>query len=194
MKIENAPIEMLERLYDKLDESDFCEDENGLWIDLDEYWQFKNKIKNEIKKKLEENENVDINYKALINNVIVPHEKYEELIFEQASKTLDSAQKENEVPYDVLRCLNLYINNKIINIEKFKLMLSKNSFCSMIISPESYDFTNFQIDELNNLNSGILKELSENKIAKEKIHVILKKYLEVDMDEHLTQIYIKWFS
>lgn len=63
MKIENAPIEFLEHLYDKLDE-------NGLWIDLDEYRQFKNKIKNEINKRMDvaNNNNMHLYYIANVNN------------------------------------------------------------------------------------------------------------------------------
>lgn len=70
MKIENAPIEVLESIFNKLDVDDFCWDENEAWIDVDEYWEFYHKIQNEITFRMEKAKKPNIHqyYVANVNN------------------------------------------------------------------------------------------------------------------------------
>ena len=137
---------------------------------------------------------------SVIREVINPTEEFENKMLLQLESTPDDPEgmkifpnpKEQFIGY----CINLYLNNKLLDVNKFSTYLKnsedKNKF---LWDMEDFDYSKFKIDWMQGFNENLKIRISENKVAYQNIKTIYKKiFQDGEYDENMLKYYFEYFD
>lgn len=158
---------------------------------------YKNEIKEEIKKQICENDDSFLYYNALLYNIITPIEKNENCLYNKTKDIIDSFEKgiTNAYEYNyVAYCTNLLFENKLINKDRFIKIIKNDKSLRLLVDPDNYEYDKFEPMVLMPLRPKSLQILSKNDTAYSEIHNAIKDYLSKEWDEELAKIYVTYFS
>lgn len=92
---------------------------------------------------------------------------------------------------------NLYLNDKIIDVEKLKEIIKDSEQDNLIFLSdiENFDYSKFDIEWLTFFHGGLLTDISQNETAKANI---TKKFCEKiefgNISKQLLKLYFKYFA
>ncbi len=137
-------------------------------------------------------------YYIVMNNIIEPNADYEHLIFDQINDI--EAKSRNCYPNDynniLITMCNLYMNDKLIQTERFKEILKDSNEDELLFlsDMDNFDYNNFNLEWLTMYAGGLLKEIAQNKKARHSISRIYAEKMERgEISDKLLRIYFKHF-
>lgn len=137
-------------------------------------------------------------YYIVMNDIIEPDVDYEKLIFEQMADI--EKKSRNCYPNDYNNILvtmcNLYMNNKLIQIDRFKEMIKESEEGELVFlsDKDNFDYKKFNLEWLTRYARGLLKEIAQNKKARYNISRIYAEKIERgEVSNMLLRIYFKHF-
>lgn len=104
--------------------------------------------------------------------------------------------KEADYSDVIQELVNLYLSDQISNIEALSEIINEfgNSMSRWLLNMESFDYANFDCKWLDLCQSGLLKKIAANSIAKEKILATYKKQYESGtVSNNITELIVKFF-
>ena len=171
-----------------LDIHNFLKDEKSL-IAAKIYQYCSNKNKETIVKYFENNlknldwESYELYYEIVFNDIVKPNPEYEQKIFVDINNI--KKKYSNHIPNEYENLLttmcNLYLNDKIIDVEKLKEIIKDSEQDNLIFLSdiENFDYSKFDIEWLTFFHGGLLTDISQNETAKANI---TKKFPPVRLD------------
>ncbi|MCM1155370.1 MAG: SIR2 family protein [Roseburia sp.] len=137
-------------------------------------------------------------YYIVVNGIIEPDVKYEQLIFEQMADI--EKKSRNCYPNDYNNILvtmcNLDMNNKLVQIDRFKEMIKESEESELVFlsDKDNFDYKKFNLEWLTMYAGGLLKEIAQNKKARYNISRIYAEKIERgEVSNKLLRIYFKYF-
>lgn len=140
----------------------------------------------------------EIYFEAVMNNIMEPNNNFETLIFDNIDiiEKRNRGVSPNEYKNILATFCNLLINNKIIDVERFKQIIRKSNDeeLKFLCDEEGFDYDNFDLEWLNLFRGGLLKEIAQNKVANTNISKIFAEKMENDsVSNKLLKLYFKYF-
>lgn len=187
-----------------LDIQDFLKDEKSL-IAAKIYQYCSKKNQETIVKYFENNlknltwESYELYYEIVFNDILKPNPEYEQKVFADINNIKKRFSKKipNEYENVLTTMCNLYLNDKIIDIEKLKEIIKDSEQDNLIFLSdiENFDYSKFDIEWLTSFHSGLLMDISQNETAKAKITKKFCEKIEVgDVSSQLLKLYFKYFA
>lgn len=137
-------------------------------------------------------------YYIVMNNIIEPNENYEQLIFDSLNDIRDVSR--NCYPNDYQNILatmyNLYINSKLIQTDKFKIIVKESDDVELVFlsDMDNFDYSKFNLEWLKTYSAGLLDDICKNNTARYKISKIYADKVEHgEIDDRLLRLYFKHF-
>jgi len=95
-------------------------------------------------------------------------------------------------------CINLYLNDQLINIEEFSsIFISSSDKVKFLYDMDNFDYSTFKLTWMQSdfSNSAVKKKISENPTAKAKIKELYKSaFSSNDYDERMVSDYFEYFE
>lgn len=135
----------------------------------------------------------------MFNDIVKPNPEYEQKIFVDINNI--KKKYSNHIPNEYENLLttmcNLYLNDKIIDVEKLKEIIKDSEQDNLIFLSdiENFDYSKFDIEWLTFFHGGLLTDISQNETAKANI---TKKFCEKiefgNISKQLLKLYFKYFA
>ncbi|MDR0220417.1 MAG: hypothetical protein LBI54_03305, partial [Lachnospiraceae bacterium] len=161
----------------------------------------KARIKTEIEAALINEFDIHLYCESVLCDVIAPTPDFEEILLAQLVQIIDTEAKETLRYPDpkeraLLYCIDLYLNRKILNNEKFSLYFDKgNDMIKFMSKMSDFDYSKFQLDWMKRFTDSMKKRISEDHIAKTAIGEIYRTtFLYDEYDYEMMWDYVKYFS
>lgn len=143
-------------------------------------------------------ESFEMYYYIVMNNVIDPDADYEQLIFEQMNdiEVVNRNCYPNEYNNILTTMCNLYMNGKLIQMDKFKEIIKESNEEELIFlsDMDNFDYNNFNLEWLTMCAAGLLKGIVKNKTARYHISKIYAEKMErCELSDKLIRIYFQYF-
>ena len=151
-------------------------------------WQWKNS-----------KDDVEIYVRMVVSGVINSDFDIENSVLCLAEKKMPQLMNVIPDPEEVIlnNILTLYLQDKIINVDRVKLLLkkSKNEMIVWLSNIKGYDYSKFRIEWLLNCSQGLLISIANNNKAKEKISNKIKQaYLEGNItNKKIVELFFRFF-
>lgn len=157
-------------------------------------------IKNKIKlwRWKKENNEIAIYERLLINDLIEMDDEIENDIIDSLPQLKEENKGHHPNAYEqaIGSLTNLYLNNKIINLEDVKIGIKQSGIpmYEWLVEVENYDYDKFDISWLGFCSDSLLKSIASFPTAKTGISNMVKRaYLNNNFDKTILQKYFEFF-